>query len=100
MAVLANCPDSKAGYCVGWTGDSSGLVPLNTANYGDPILQGDFGWEASMTSALKNGRRDFGAWGDAVLRCHTTTLTTGAIGEFQASRDGTSPGPVPDGACD
>ena len=53
-----------------------------------------------MTSALKNGRRDFGAWGDAVLRCHTTNLATGGVGTFQSSRDGTNPTGTPDGACD
>ena len=66
------CPDSKAGYCIGWTEDNTD-VDLAGADYQDPLLDADFGWEATMTSALKSGRRDFGVWGDAVIRCSTTT---------------------------
>ena len=91
------CPDSKAGYCVGWTQDATD-VNIAAANYGDSILDADFGWEGTMTSALKTGRRDFGVWGDAVIRCSTTTQASGAVGIYEASRDGT--GALVSGACD
>jgi prepilin-type N-terminal cleavage/methylation domain-containing protein len=99
-ATTADCADSKAGYCVGWTGDATGTEPLNTADYDDTILEADFGWEASMTSALKSGRRDFGVWGDGVIRCTTTDEATGAVGDFESTRDGTNTAGLPDGACD
>ena len=91
------CPDSKAGYCIGWTEDNTD-VDIAGADYGDSILESDFGWEASMTGALKSGRRDFGVWGDAVIRCSTTTQDSGLIGQYEASRDGT--GATISGACD
>jgi prepilin-type N-terminal cleavage/methylation domain-containing protein len=96
-ATTADCPDSKAGYCVGWTGDT-GPPDIGGADYGDPILESDFGWEASMSSAQKSGRRDFGVWGDGVIRCTATTEATGDPGTFQTSRDGT--GGTIAGACD
>ena len=94
-AVLADCTNSKAGYCVGWTGDVGG-VPANSiaaAVWSDPpdpgsILQADFGWEASMTAAHKTGRRDYGVWGDGVIRCVATLEPSGASGVFSATRDG------------
>lgn len=89
--------DTKAGYCIGWNGDSTDNA-LDAANYGSSLLEADFGWEASMSSALKSGRRDFGVWGDAVIRCTTTTQGSGAEGSYQATRDGTDD--VAAGACD
>jgi len=99
-AVIADCGDTKAGYCVGWTGDT-GPPDISNANYADddPLLEADFGWETSMTASLKNGRRDFGVWGDAALRCSVSTpANTGDPGEYETSRDGTSGGLS--GACD
>ena len=96
----SDCVDSKAGYCVGWTADA-GPPDIAGADITDPdplvsgILESDFGWEASMTSAFKNGRRDFGVWGDGVIRCTLSAQgTVGAPGLFDASRDNG------DGACD
>jgi len=105
IATDADCPtratgDSKAGYCIGWTGDATGDPALSASSYGDTLLEADFGWETSMTSALKNGRRDFGVWGDGVIRCVTTDELTAAVGDFEATRDGTSATGLPDGACD
>ncbi len=95
-AATADCVDTKAGYCISWTGDA-GPPNIGTANYDSVILEAEFGWETSMTSALKNGRRDFGVWGDAALRCTTTTpANSGDPGTYQATRDGATPS----GACD
>ena len=56
----ANCANPMSGYCL--TGD------FTLANcVGD--LCDDFGWEASMTSYNKTGRRDFTVHGDGVIRC-------------------------------
>ena len=98
-ATTADCLDSKAGYCIGWTGDSASPAGLDAAGYGDPELQADFGWEISMSSAFKSGRRDFGVWGDGVIRCTPTTVaTSGAPGTFDTTRDGT--GGIAAGSCD
>jgi len=56
----SSCLLSKAGYCI--TGDFINFQC--TANLCD-----DFGWEASMTSYNKTGRRDVSTYGDGVLRC-------------------------------
>jgi prepilin-type N-terminal cleavage/methylation domain-containing protein len=80
----ANCSDSKAGYCIEFAGDVDGTDPV--------VLQGDFGWEASMTNAQKNGRRDFSIYGDKVIRCTVSTQPKNGPGTFESSR--------PDGDCD
>lgn len=102
-AVLADCTNTKAGYCVGWTGDVGGVAAssIAAADWGDPpvagsILQADFGWEASMSAAHKTGRKDFGVWGDGVIRCVGTLLASGDLGTFSATRDG----PPVSEACD
>ncbi len=64
-ATVADCPDDKAGYCVAWNGDPN----IGTASVGELLLTADFGWETSMTSAHKTGRRDFSIFGDGVIRC-------------------------------
>lgn len=94
----ANCDNPIAGYCI--TADFS-----NANCTGD--LCDDFGWETSMTSYNKTGRRDFSVHGDGVIRCliagstpftadhdgdpgtapTSENLATGAIGVFQATRN-------------
>jgi prepilin-type N-terminal cleavage/methylation domain-containing protein len=100
VAATADCGDAKAGYCIGWTGDSDdGIEAAAWARGGsDPILQSDFGWEASPNAAQKSGRRDYGVWGDGVIRCTTSSVGSAAQGIFEASRDGSSGGLS--GACD
>ena len=78
----ANCADPKAGYCMQFSED----VDLNNTT----ILQVDFGWEASMTSAYKTGRRDFAVYADKTTKCIFSQKTTGNPGIFEADR--TSPG--------
>jgi len=56
----SSCLGSKAGYCI--TGDF-----INFQCTAD--LCDDFGWEASMTSYNKTGRRDLSTYGDGVIRC-------------------------------
>jgi prepilin-type N-terminal cleavage/methylation domain-containing protein len=100
VAALADCANAKAGYCVGWTGDSAdGISTAVWARAGStPILQSDFGWEASPNAVQKSGRRDYGVWGDGVIRCTTSSQASSAQGIFEASRDQTSGGFS--GACD
>jgi prepilin-type N-terminal cleavage/methylation domain-containing protein len=100
VAALADCPNSKAGYCIGWTGDSDdGIDAAIWARGGSTaILQSDFGWEASPNAVQKSGRRDYGVWGDGVIRCTTSSQASAAQGTFEASRDQSSGGFS--GACD
>lgn len=92
-AASADCSDSKAGYCVGWNGDTNiGTADITGASSG--LLDADFGWEASMTSAFKTGRRDFGVWGDGVIRCTVSGVSVDQPGNFATSRD------LGHGACD
>ncbi len=76
-AGQADCQDPKAGYCLSWSGD---------AEADELSLQGDFGWEASMTSAKVNGRKDFAAFADKIIKCTVTTQNSGAVGTFESSR--------------
>lgn len=76
-AAAATCGNTKAGYCIGWSSDV-GTAPID--------LSGDFGWEASMTSARKNGRKDFSVFGDKNLKCRVSTQPNGGTGQFESSR--------------
>lgn len=82
-AASADCVNPKAGYCLSWSED---------ADNDEQGLMGDFGWEASMTSAKVNGRKDFSAFADKVIKCTATTQTSGNSGTFESSRN--------DPACD
>jgi prepilin-type N-terminal cleavage/methylation domain-containing protein len=97
-SAAATCADSKSGYCMAWTSDAS-LTGVTTPADGaapDPVLEADFGWEASMTSAQKNGRRDFGVFGDGAIRCTISTQATNAQGAYEVTRSGIPAA----GACD
>ena len=76
-----DCSDPKAGYCIRW----DALVVANANGLFD-----DFGWQTSMTSQNKVGRRDFSVYGDGAIRCVVSTSATSAAGTFEADR--TSPG--------
>jgi prepilin-type N-terminal cleavage/methylation domain-containing protein len=76
-----DCGDPKAGYCIRWD-------PAVVANAN--ALFDDFGWQTSMTSQNKVGRRDFSVYGDGVIRCDVSTAATSAAGTFEADR--TDPG--------
>jgi prepilin-type N-terminal cleavage/methylation domain-containing protein len=79
----ADCADPKAGYCLSWSDDA------DTDSQG---LLGDFGWEASMTSARVNGRKDFSAFTDKVIKCTVTSQASGTSGTFESG--------INDPACD
>lgn len=79
----ADCVDPKAGYCLSWSDD---------ADTSAQALRGDFGWEASMTSARVNGRKDFSAYADKVIKCTATSQPSGTAGTFESGFD--------DPACD
>lgn len=79
----ADCIDPKAGYCLSWS-DETGTDAQS--------LKGDFGWEASMTSARVNGRKDFSAFTDKVIKCTTTSQASGSSGTFESGTN--------DPACD
>lgn len=82
-AASADCADPKAGYCLSWSSD---------ADTDSQALLGDFGWEASMTSARVNGRKDFSAFADKVIKCTVTSQAPGTTGTFESGFD--------DPACD
>ena len=84
-AATAVCDDSKAGYCVSFSNDASMPTP------GDGM--DDFGWETSMTSFRKTGRKDFAVFADGVIRCTVSgAASSGDAGDFNADRS--------TGACD
>jgi len=76
-AAAATCTDNKAGYCIGWSSDA-GTNPSD--------LSGDFGWEASMKTAGKTGRKDFAVFVDKNIKCTPTTQATGGTGQFESTR--------------
>ena len=79
----STCLDSKAGYCL--VADFTGINPLNTSA---GTAYDDFGWEASMTSFNKTGRRDFSVYGDAVIRCTASGVAaSGDPGSFDSDRN-------------
>ena len=79
----ADCEDPKAGYCIQWDTDDE------TLETGPDV--DDFGWQTSMSSYNKTGRRDFAVYGDGAIRCTVSTATdAGTAGTFDAVR--TSPG--------
>ncbi len=83
----ATCSASKAGYCVQANMvDSTGTALTANATGGFD----DFGWQDSMTSVQKTGRRDFSVYGDAVIRCVVSTQAVSSPGKFEAVH--TSPG--------
>jgi type IV pilus assembly protein PilA len=72
--------DPKAGYCVFFSDDST--LGSATGNNLD-----DFGWETSMTSFRKTGRRDFAVFADGVIRCTVnSSLNSGDSGTFLVQR--------------
>ncbi len=77
----AGCADPKAGYCIQWDDD----VVANAGGDFD-----DFGWQTSMTSFNKTGRRDFSVYADGAIRCTLSTSAVGSAGTFEADR--TDPG--------
>lgn len=77
VANSATCNDPKAGYCIGWSSDAA-------TDAGS--LTGDFGWEASVTSAGKVGRKDFSVFGDKVIKCTVSTQSIGGVGQFESTR--------------
>ncbi|MGH7850991.1 MAG: prepilin-type N-terminal cleavage/methylation domain-containing protein [Thermodesulfobacteriota bacterium] len=78
----AGCTDPKAGYCLQ---SDFGAFTANGSGGFD-----DFGWQNSMSSFNKTGRRDFAVYGDGAIRCTLSNSATGAAGTFEAVR--TSPG--------
>lgn len=73
-ADAATCIDSKAGYCIGWSADAGSV-------------QVDFGWEGSMTSVRKTGRKDFTVYGEGVIKCTLSQGIIGSFGSFEADRE-------------
>ena len=80
--MVNECEDPKAGYCIQWDENM-------TANETTGLFD-DFGWQNSMTSFNKTGRRDFAVYGDGAIRCTVSTSETSAVGTFEATRE--SPG--------
>lgn len=76
--AIAQCNDSKAGYCIRFAQDVNGTDPL--------VLQREYGWEASMIAVRRTGIKDFAVYEDGVIRCTASMETTGEVGKFQANR--------------
>lgn len=76
-ATAANCARPRSGYCV--TFDNNVVKDAN-GRYSD------FGWQNSMTSVNKNGRRDFAVYGDKSIRCTVSTQVMGSPGAYEAVR--------------
>jgi hypothetical protein len=84
---------NKAGYCI--TYDTLGA----DSNVDDAGGFDDFGWQATMTSFNKNGRRDYSVYSDGTVRCLIAGaadplalppipgLAAGDPGRFDAGRD-------------
>ncbi|MGQ0793643.1 MAG: type IV pilin protein [Deltaproteobacteria bacterium] len=66
-----NCPDPKASYCIAY--DDTLVDPEN-----------EFGWQASMTSAQKVGRKDFSIYMDKAIRCTNSSQSVGSPGMFES----------------
>lgn len=78
-AATAVCTDSKAGYCISFSNDASLPTPNDAMD--------DFGWETSMTSFRKTGRKDFAVFADGVIRCTVSgAAASGDTGDFNADR--------------
>ncbi|MGH7792296.1 MAG: type II secretion system protein [Thermodesulfobacteriota bacterium] len=73
------CPNPKAGYCVQWDATDASITGTS------PSFQ-DFGWQATMESFNKTGRRDYAVYGDGAIRCDTSTSASGTVGTFEALR--------------
>jgi len=85
----SSCLGSKAGYCI--TGD---FIAFQCAT----DLCDDFGWEASMTSYNKTGRRDLSTYGDGVIRCVIAGDTVAQVPVDPADpTQGTQPGTLQSG---
>ena len=80
--MVNDCERPKAGYCLQWDDNIEANPTTN--------LYDDFGWQASMSSFNKTGRRDFSVYGDGAIRCTVSTQDTSAVGTFESDR--TSPG--------
>jgi prepilin-type N-terminal cleavage/methylation domain-containing protein len=68
----ADCIKPKAGYCIKFDSTVTDL-------------QSGFGWQASMASADRTGRRDFAVYGDKSIRCSLSTQISGSAGIFEAN---------------
>ncbi len=75
-ANSATCNNPKAGYCIGWSSD---------ADTDAASLTGDFGWEASMTTVGKAGRKDFSVFADKVIKCRVSAQPIGSTGQFEST---------------
>jgi prepilin-type N-terminal cleavage/methylation domain-containing protein len=77
-AATVNCKAPKAGYCV--TYDSAN-APADTNG-----LFSNFGWQTSMSSFEKVGRKDFSVYGDGVIRCTLDQAgSSGAAGVYSSN---------------
>jgi len=74
----STCVDPKAGYCL--TGNFDNFTANGSGGFDD------FGWEASMTSFRKTGRKDFSVFGDGAIRCTVPALNTSDPGTFSSER--------------
>ena len=88
--------ETKAGYCV--RGDTVRGAPDGAGATLDGTGTGydDFGWQATMSSYNKTGRRNYAVYGDGVIRCEVQGLgadgggappASGVPGDFDVDRE-------------
>ena len=82
----AACVDAKAGYCITWDNDAALGVDVSGGDL-DTDLEADFAWQLTPTVVNKTGRRDYAVYGDAAIRCSTSSQVTGAVGKYEADRN-------------
>jgi prepilin-type N-terminal cleavage/methylation domain-containing protein len=77
QATSAACKTPKAGYCV--TYDTANAPADANGTFST------FGWQTSMISAQKVGRRDFSVYTDGVIRCTIETANLGSPGTYASN---------------
>jgi prepilin-type N-terminal cleavage/methylation domain-containing protein len=76
-AGTVNCKAPKAGYCI--TYDTTN-APADTNG-----LYSNFGWQTSMSSFERVGRKDFSVYTDGVIRCTIDTANLGSPGTYASN---------------
>jgi type IV pilus assembly protein PilA len=77
QAPSATCTTPKAGYCL--TYDTANAPADANGTFST------FGWQTSMSSAQKVGRRDFSVYMDGVIRCTVDQQAVGSPGNYASA---------------
>ena len=86
--------ETKAGYCL--RGDTLRGAPDGAGGTLTGIGYDDFGWQATMSSYNKTGRRNYAVYGDGTIKCAVQGLgfagggappASGTAGDFDVDRE-------------